>query len=104
MCVKILFRNQMHCPIVVCDVCGDMIANVNEGAVVFPCSAPENSKLSCLHVHKGDCHDKAEENQQNAGWEELGAHMAFVMSNLGIDLERFRELQASLAMRRECGL
>lgn len=104
MAIKILYRDQRNCPVVVCDVCQDMIGNAGEGAVVFRCSAPENSKLVCLHVHKGECHDKAEEGIEDAGWEELGAHMAYIMSNLGIDLEAFKELDRSMALRREVGL
>lgn len=104
MAIKILFRNHSHCPIIICDICSDMISEVNEGAVVFPCSAPEHSKLSCLHVHKGACHEKAEENVQNAGWDELGVHMAYVLSNLGVDAAAYRELEERIAMRRECGL
>lgn len=36
MAIKILYRDQRNCPVVVCDVCQDMIGNAGEGAVVFP--------------------------------------------------------------------
>jgi hypothetical protein len=104
MAIKILYRDHHHCPIVVCDVCSDMIADFTEGAAVFLGSAPENSKLCCIHVHKGKCHDKAEEGMEDSGWEELGAHIAYILHNLRITPDTYKELQAMLAMRRECGL
>lgn len=83
--IKILHASQRTCPIVVCDICGDMISDVLEGAAVFGCRGEENAKSEVLHAHKGKCHDKAEERfGQNAGWDELGRHLYLICLNTGI--------------------
>ena len=61
--IKILFKDTLSCPIFTCDICGDMIGDLGEGAAVFADLArrPENMKIDVLHVHKGKCHELAEQ-------------------------------------------
>ncbi len=80
-------------PIIVCDICGDMIGKDNDGAVVFRDDAKPNEKFDVLHVHKGKCLDLAEERLgDRAGWQELGAHIYWLACNLEIDQKTFAML------------
>lgn len=93
--IKILWRDGRSAPIVVCDVCGDMISDYAEGGVVFPDppAGANNVHVEALHIHKGACHDKAEARFQDGrcGWDELGLHLYRLCANTGIDTGQFIE-------------
>ena len=81
-------------PVVVCDICGDMIGDCTYGAAVFrdPKPTNENVKVDVLHVHKGTCHDKADERfneNKDCGWQELAMHLYLLCSNTELDEVRF---------------
>jgi len=83
MSVKIFNRAGLSAPIFVCDVCGDGINLLHEGAVVFDMMAPDNVKTDALHVHKGTCLDTAEAKigEVRAGWDELAEHIKHLIAN-----------------------
>ena len=59
---------------IVCDVCGGIISDIKLGAVVFPSEGKVGTLLSSATVHKGKCHDAAENDfggNINTGWFEL---------------------------------
>jgi hypothetical protein len=87
MAIQILHRDGRTAPVIVCDICGDMISDVREGAAVFNCKVAPNSKTPVLHAHKGGCHDAAEHRFDDPGWDELGLHLYRVGFNSGLKHE-----------------
>jgi hypothetical protein len=81
--IKIINRAGSSAPIFVCDVCGDGINILHEGAVVFDMLVADNVKTDAVHVHKGDCLDIAEKRigVERAGWDELGEHLKHLIAN-----------------------
>lgn len=73
--IKMMHRDGRIAPVVVCDVCSDMISDAREGAAVFTCTAKPNAKTEVLHAHKDQCHDQAEARIDNPGWDELALHL-----------------------------
>jgi hypothetical protein len=100
--IKMMHRDGTTAPVVTCDICGDMISTVEEGAAVFSCSAAPNAKTEVLHAHKGECHDKAEERfGDNSGWDELGLHLYRICFNSGLN---YAEEKAREQRLRDAGL
>lgn len=100
--IRIWHRAGRTCPVVVCDICDDMISNAEEGAAVFSCRSKDNLKTNVVHVHKGACQDKAEEQiGDDSGWDELGHHLYLVCSNTAV---KYAEETARDQVRRDCGL
>jgi hypothetical protein len=94
--IKILFKDTLSCPVFSCDVCGDMIGDLSEGAAVFADVARrnENTKIDVLHVHKGKCHELAEQKmKQKAEWQPLGAHLYFLCANTEVDGKQLEKLK-----------
>ena len=91
--IKILHRDGFLCPIVICDICQDMIGNVSEGAAVFSCSGDANQKTEVLHAHKGQCHEAAEAKFDNDGWQELAYHLYLLCLNTGMDHKKYLEME-----------
>lgn len=91
--IKILIRDGRTCPIFVCDICGDMISDVNEGAAIFSCSGNENEKTAVMHAHKSACHEKAEAQFSNDGWDELARHIYLLGLNTGLTAEEYAKLE-----------
>lgn len=78
--IKILFTEALSCPIVNCDICGDMIGELDEGTAMFADLATrrENAKTEVLHVHKGKCYEIAERRlDTRIEWQPLGATFTF---------------------------
>jgi hypothetical protein len=91
--IRILSRDHLHAPVVVCDVCGDPIWDANDGVAVFNAVLKEMEKTDVLHAHKGDCHDAAEDRiGEHAGWQELSSHFYWLGANLEITPEQFVKL------------
>ena len=94
--IKILFKDTLSCPIFNCDVCGDMIGDLSEGAAVFADVAQraENMKIEVLHVHKGKCHELAEQQMKSkCEWQPLGAHLYFLCANTEVDGKHLDKLK-----------
>ena len=86
--IKILFKEELSCPIFNCDICGDMIGEPDEGAAMFADLATrrENAKTEVLHVHKGKCYEIAEKRfDTRIEWQPLGAHLYFLCANTDVD-------------------
>lgn len=84
--------NGQNCPVLVCDMCGDKLNDAGKAAVVFNNFAPHGSKITALHVHKGNidgktCHDEAEAMIRagggTPGWQELKACLVDMVHNSG---------------------
>ena len=79
-----------------CDICGDMIGDLSEGAAVFA-DLPrrsENMKIEVVHVHKGKCHELAEQKiKQKCEWQPLGAHLYFLCANTEVDGKHLDKLK-----------
>lgn len=81
-----------NCPVVVCDICGERLAEASKAAVVFQNFQQDGAKLRLLHVHKGridgrTCHQEAEAllgaPKASVGWQELKAFMVDLSHNVG---------------------
>lgn len=94
--IKILFKHALSCPVFCCDVCSDMISDLNEGAAVFPDfpRRKENQKIEVLHVHKGKCYELAEKRlESKCEWQPLGAHLYFLCANIEVDPKQLEKLK-----------
>jgi hypothetical protein len=94
--IKILFKDTLSCPIFSCDICGDMIGDLGEGAAVFADQPrrTENTKIDVLHVHKGKCHELAEQKMNSkCEWQPLGAHLYFLCANTEVDGKQLDKLK-----------
>ena len=94
--IKILFKDTLSCPIFSCDICGDMIGELIEGVAVFAevSKRTENMKIDVLHVHRGKCHELAEQKMKaRCEWQPLGAHLYFLCANTGVDGKQLEKLK-----------
>lgn len=93
--VKILVKGTLFCPVFTCDICGDMIGDVAEGAAVYVDREPkiENMKIDVIHVHKIKCQEVAVKNsKQKTDWQHLGAHIYFLCANSEVDSKQLEHL------------
>lgn len=91
--IRMILREGRCGPLVVCDICGDMISDADEGVAVFQGEPHENSKFDVIHAHKDRCHTLAEKRiGSTADWQELGLHLYWLCKNTEIDERRFQEL------------
>lgn len=94
--IKILFKNEMSCPIFCCDICGDMIADIDEGAAMYagPPRRVENRKIEVIHVHNGRCYELGQERVRGkCEWQHLGAHLYYLCTNTEVEAPRLDELK-----------
>ncbi|MES2562725.1 MAG: hypothetical protein V4637_08355 [Pseudomonadota bacterium] len=94
--IKILFKETLSCPVFNCDLCGDMIGDISEGAALFAdvSKRRENAKIEVMHVHKGKCHELAEEKMhRKCEWQPLGAHLYFLCANIEVDSKQLDKLK-----------
>ena len=94
--IKILFKEKLSCPIFNCDVCGDMIGDLDEGAAVFadPARRRENAKIEVVHVHKGKCYEMAQDKMgRQVEWQPPGAHLYFLCANTDVDGKSLEKLK-----------
>jgi len=110
--LKILVRNSRYAPVLICDVCNQLITSVTEGAAVFPNRSPEHAFwpdgqfLNVMHVHKGQCHDTAEVvlgGRAVAGWTELSHHLVFLLGNVSMGEEELSYAMQGAAMLQDMG-
>jgi hypothetical protein len=82
-------REHLIFPVFTCDVCGQAIADVGSGAVVFRGFGVGGGELlELMHVHKGRCHDQAEARMcgSRGPWHELADHVKEIQAGLGITI------------------
>lgn len=94
--IKYWYENGRYAPLLLCDTCGKRIENSGMGAAVHANGREEGEYLDVLHVHKGQCHDKAEADlggTSSVGWEELNVHLLHLTHNAGFTLEQAKELR-----------
>lgn len=103
--IGILFRDGEAAPIVICDMCSDMIGEAVDGIVVFPAASAENTKAKALHVHKLLCFDKALGTfPGGAGLMDLGQHLLLLSINTCVDGDAFIKLaKETLAKKQKPG-
>jgi hypothetical protein len=93
--IKMLNASGRSAPVIICDICGKRIKEHELGAAVFPRTDSEGAIAEILHVHKGQCHDEAEQKVgggKGAPWLELINHFSYLLHNLGLSVERLEEL------------
>lgn len=100
--IKMLNIKGRACPIVICDVCQKRIESSEAAAAVFQRSDIEvdGDVSQVLHVHKGQCHDDAEQkigNGKGAPWQELDHHIYFLIGNVGTTPKIIAERGARIA-------
>lgn len=97
--IELIIIDGLTCPVIYCDSCGERITDVQQAAAVFRNMVPEDERTGVTYVHKdfvkGDCLSQAEASIRSSGgtpgWEELGTHLAYLISNVGMsdnDVER----------------
>lgn len=91
-----------NCPVIVCDICGDRLAEASKAAAVFQNFMPDGAKLRLLHVHKGSidghsCHAEAEAllgmNGEATGGQEMKAYLADLAANAGFPAAQMMEYE-----------
>lgn len=83
MSVKIIFIEDLFCPVFVCDVCGESIKRAGRAAAVYRLDY-KAARTDVQHVHKGRCLDIAEERiGKGFGWAELHEHIDHLAENCG---------------------
>jgi hypothetical protein len=96
--IKVLVKGALSCPIFNCDVCGDMIGDINEGTALYsyPEGMGENIKIDVQHVHKHHCREVAERKMNHkCDSQGLGAHLYFLCANTELDVKQFEKLKRS---------
>ena len=85
-------------PVFSCDVCNQLIADIQYAAAVYRNDGVgEGELLTVLHVHKGSCHDEAERRfagEDRAPWAELADHVEELLASVGDTFAaKFRKLR-----------
>lgn len=92
--------NGQNCPVFVCDMCGDRLAEAGKAAIVFDNFALQGSKIKALHVHKGTidgrtCHEEADKliraGGGTPGWQEMKRCLTDLTANCGFPAEEMAE-------------
>lgn len=101
--LKILYRDRKACPIIACDVCGDMIGAIGDGVAVFFHQPIDNGKVSVVHVHKGLCQLQAHASStaSEAVLQDLTAHFVVALINSCMTKEAFEDMLRRLAQERD---
>ena len=93
--IKVIVRQGVLVPIVICDICNQQIQDLEKAAAVNPpiVELEAEKPTEILYAHKGKCHDLAEErlNQQygrTASWQDLSTHFYFLCNNGGLTAEK----------------
>jgi hypothetical protein len=97
--IELVSIDGLTVPKIFCDSCGEEISNAKQAAVVFTNFIRDAQRTGVAYVHKnfvkGDCMAKAEEvvrsKGEQSGWVELGEHLAYLVSNVGMtpnDIEK----------------
>ena len=81
----------------VCDICGERIAKIKDGAVVFRDEGTGGGELlDLMHVHKdnvkGNCQKKAEvrltpQGKSSSPWDELADHLNGLDMGMGVTIK-----------------
>jgi hypothetical protein len=95
-----------YAPQVICDTCGQAITRPAMAAVVY--NMEGKGDRTCLFVHKGPCHDAADERIRAAGgfpgWDELGTWVANLLHNTGFDDDELARAQDTASLFWEMGI
>lgn len=97
--IELVSIDGLTCPKLFCDSCGEEITNAKQAAVVFRNFMNNTQRTGVAYVHKdfvkGNCMSQAEAsiraNGEQSGWGELGEHLAYLISNVGMshaDIEK----------------
>ena len=88
---KVLGKEGRTVPLICCAVCGSWIEDIGHGAAVFESPRAEGESQAVTMVHKGACHDKAEQqlraHSKVTGWQELGRYLMDALHNGGLTLD-----------------
>lgn len=68
--------NGETCPVVVCDLCGEVISHVEDGCVLYSGGFPSVPKFS----HRGECHNLLEIGM-TGGWQPLEYFLHWLTQN-----------------------
>jgi hypothetical protein len=89
-------ENSRYAPVVVCDICNEIILDVRMAAVVNQKldTSESTNFLEVLHAHKGNCLNLAEKRfggREKTGWTELQSHLQDLIRNVGITTKDFMD-------------
>lgn len=93
--IKFLYLNG-YAPIVVCDICQEKIVNAQLGVAIHTKAEKleKGDMVEVLHLHKGQCHDLAEQKfakKVNIGWQELMTHLIYLCQNTNIGIDDMKK-------------
>ena len=80
-------------PILVCDECGERIATVSDGIVMWFAPSP-SERIKCYHLHRRKCQFLAEQKlrgTQVTMTAELDVHLFFLLHNTHYDAKKAQE-------------
>lgn len=90
--IKIQFIEGKYAPIIVCDICGQHIKDAEDAVAVNTSPSDNNEVLDVLHVHRGDCHNSADQKLGGvAGYSDMDFHLFNLIHNSGLSLDKLRE-------------
>lgn len=71
------------CPMFICDACGEIIEQCNEGVAVYPEHGLDNgSSFAPKFAHRGGCHTRIEsDGSGDGGWQPLEYFMYWLAHN-----------------------
>jgi len=90
-------REELTCPVAICDVCGEIITDGREGMYMWQKEqVHESTGAEIIVVHKGDCsrqyaHHLNDPLYELLGDEELINIAPFLGNNLDVDWEKAKE-------------
>ncbi len=88
--VVIEYIQRRYVPLIQCDICGQIIADVCEGVAAQKVEMREGERIAVLHVHKGRCLQKAQARLSSGKCatlesQELSRHLHFLAHNMGMN-------------------
>lgn len=87
--IKVIRKDAITHPIIVCDACGNRIEDIRLAAAVYPYSQGDDETTGVLHAHKGSCLDQAEEKLggvASTSWHELEDHLIWLVTGAGMTM------------------
>ncbi len=88
--VVIEYIQRRYVPLIQCDICGQVIADVSEGVAAQKVEMREGERIAVLHVHKGRCWQQAQTSLGRTGCvqlesQELARHLHYLAHNIGMN-------------------
>lgn len=94
-----MFKGGLHCPVVLCDSCREVIGDFSEGTAVFldGTRQRELSKTPVMHAHTFKCVERVTKVMRGYDTQPLGGHLYWLLSNSEVNVATFKQLKQKYA-------